>query len=434
MATKHEQILSFIESIPIGSKLSVRLIAKELNVSEGTAYRAIKEAENTGLVTTIQRVGTIRIETKKEENIENLTFEEILKIIDGELLGGKDGLNKTLNKFIIGAMTEDAMLRYITEESLMIIGNRESAQRLSLENGAAVLITGGFRADPNIIALSDQLGLPIMTTSYDTFTVGSMINRAMTDQLIKKEIMLIESIYTRLKKTHYLSVNDTIYDYRIANQSSQHTRFPVVGPNNRLVGIVTAKDIIGKEDTVSIKRVMTKEPAYTTTHMSVASISHTMIWDGLEVMPVVSDEMKLLGIVSRQDIMKAMQTQQRQPQTGETIADQINQLIKEVEEEAYTFNVTPQMTNGTGTISFGVLSEIINETTHLTLSNQNKRNLVVEQIQLHYLNLIQLGSDLVIRPKIFDKSRRSARLDIEVFSESGLAAKALVVCQLFQKQ
>ena len=179
---------------------------------------------------------------------------------------------------------------------------------------------------------------------------------------------------------------------------------------------------------------MTKEPAYTTTHMSVASISHTMIWDGLEVMPVVSDEMKLLGIVSRQDIMKAMQTQQRQPQTGETIADQINQLIKEVEEEAYTFNVTPQMTNGTGTISFGVLSEIINETTHLTLSNQNKRNLVVEQIQLHYLNLIQLGSDLVIRPKIFDKSRRSARLDIEVFSESGLAAKALVVCQLFQKQ
>lgn len=433
MSTKHEQILAFIESLPIGDKLSVRLIAKELSVSEGTAYRAIKEAENIGLVTTIQRVGTIRIETKNEANIENLTFEEILKIIDGELLGGESGLNKTLNKFIIGAMKEDAMLRYITEESLMIIGNRESAQKLSLENGAAVLITGGFRADHDIIALSDELALPVMTTSYDTFTVGSMINRAMTDQLIKKEIMLIDSIYTRLEQTDYLTVDDTIFDYRIANQSSQHTRFPVVGPNNRLVGIVTAKDIIGKEDSMLIKRVMTREPAYTTTHMSVASISHTMIWDGLEVMPVVSDEMKLLGIVSRQDIMKAMQTQQRQPQTGETIADQINQLIKEVANEQYTFNVTPQMTNGMGTISFGVLSEIINETAYLMLSNQNKRNLVVEQIQLHYLNLIQIGSDLTIKPKIFDKSRRSARLDIEVYSENGLAAKAFVVCQLLQK-
>lgn len=433
MSTKHEQILSFIESLPIGDKLSVRLIAKELNVSEGTAYRAIKEAENIGLVTTIQRVGTIRIENKSEANIENLTFEEILKIIDGELLGGKSGLNKTLNKFIIGAMEEDAMLRYITEESLMIIGNREDAQKLSLENGAAVLITGGFRADQDIIALSDELALPVMTTSYDTFTVGSMINRAMTDQLIKKEIMLIDSIYTRLDQTDYLTVEDTIYDYRIVNQNSQHTRFPVVGLNNRLVGIVTAKDIIGKEDSMLIKRVMTREPAYTTTHMSVASISHTMIWDGLEVMPVVSDEMKLLGIVSRQDIMKAMQSQQRQPQTGETIADQINQLIKEISDEEFTFNVTPQMTNGMGTISFGVLSEIINETAYLMLSKKNKRNLVVEQIQLHYLNLIQIGSQLTIKPRIFDKSRRSARLDIEVYSENGLAAKAIVVCQLLQK-
>lgn len=433
MSTKHEQILSFIESLPIGDKLSVRLIAKELNVSEGTAYRAIKEAENIGLVTTIQRVGTIRIENKSEANIENLTFEEILKIIDGELLGGESGLNKTLNKFIIGAMEEDAMLRYITEESLMIIGNREDAQKLSLENGAAVLITGGFRADQDIIALSDELALPVMTTSYDTFTVGSMINRAMTDQLIKKEIMLIDSIYTRLDQTDYLTVEDTIYDYRIVNQNSQHTRFPVVGLNNRLVGIVTAKDIIGKEDSMLIKRVMTREPAYTTTHMSVASISHTMIWDGLEVMPVVSDEMKLLGIVSRQDIMKAMQSQQRQPQTGETIADQINQLIKEISDEEFTFNVTPQMTNGMGTISFGVLSEIINETAYLMLSKKNKRNLVVEQIQLHYLNLIQIGSQLTIKPRIFDKSRRSARLDIEVYSENGLAAKAIVVCQLLQK-
>lgn len=433
MSTKHEQILSFIESLPIGDKLSVRLIAKELNVSEGTAYRAIKEAENIGLVTTIQRVGTIRIENKSEANIENLTFEEILKIIDGELLGGESGLNKTLNKFIIGAMEEDAMLRYITEESLMIIGNREDAQKLSLENGAAVLITGGFRADQDIITLSDELALPVMTTSYDTFTVGSMINRAITDQLIKKEIMLIDSIYTRLDQTDYLTVEDTIYDYRIVNQNSQHTRFPVVGLNNRLVGIVTAKDIIGKEDSMLIKRVMTREPAYTTTHMSVASISHTMIWDGLEVMPVVSDEMKLLGIVSRQDIMKAMQSQQRQPQTGETIADQINQLIKEISDEEFTFNVTPQMTNGMGTISFGVLSEIINETAYLMLSKKNKRNLVVEQIQLHYLNLIQIGSQLTIKPRIFDKSRRSARLDIEVYSENGLAAKAIVVCQLLQK-
>ncbi len=55
--TKHEQILDYIESLSIGSKISVRKIAKFLNVSEGTAsYGAIKDADKMGMVATIDRV------------------------------------------------------------------------------------------------------------------------------------------------------------------------------------------------------------------------------------------------------------------------------------------------------------------------------------------------------------------------------------------
>ncbi len=133
MATKHEQILSFIESLKVGNKISVRQIAKELNVSEGTAYRAIKEAENKGLVSTIERVGTIRIERKQKENFENLTFAEIVSIVDGQVLGGREGLYKTLNKFVIGAMELDAMMRYTEKDSLLIVGNRTEAHQFALK-------------------------------------------------------------------------------------------------------------------------------------------------------------------------------------------------------------------------------------------------------------------------------------------------------------
>lgn len=85
MATKHEQILTYIDSLPVGEKISVRRIAKEMKVSEGTAYRAIKEAENKGFVSTIERVGTIRIEQKKKENIEKLTYAEVVNVIDGQV-------------------------------------------------------------------------------------------------------------------------------------------------------------------------------------------------------------------------------------------------------------------------------------------------------------------------------------------------------------
>lgn len=436
MTTKHKQILAFIESLPIGEKLSVRLVAKELQVSEGTAYRAIKEAENKGLVSTIKRVGTIRIEPKSGESIENLTFEEIVKVIDGEVHGGSKGLNKTLTKFIIGAMEEEAMLRYISEESLMIIGNREEAQRLTLDHGAAVLITGGFKPDDTAIKIANKKELPLISTSYDTFTVATMINRAMTDQLIKKEIVRIETIYTPIEETYFLNKDHSVFDYRLLNQKSQHQRFPVVHSGKRLVGIVTAKDVLGKEDPISIEKVMTKNPAYAKKHMSVASIGHTMIWDGLEIMPVVSDDMTLIGVVSRQDIMKAMQSIQKQPQSGDTIADQINRLIVEDENELdhYSFSVSPQTTDSMGTISFGVLSEVVTETVYNYLAKHKKKNLVVEQMNLHYFNMIQIGNELTIKPAIFDENRRSARLDVQVFSENSLAAKAVVVCQLIQKK
>ena len=109
MATKHEQILQYINSLPVGERISVRQIAKEMGVSEGTAYRAIKDAENKGYVSTIERVGTIRIEKKRKENIEKLTYAEVVNIVDGQVLGGREGLHKTLNRFVIGAMKLERM-------------------------------------------------------------------------------------------------------------------------------------------------------------------------------------------------------------------------------------------------------------------------------------------------------------------------------------
>ena len=442
MATKHDQIIKYIEELPIGDRISVRSIAKNLGVSEGTAYRAIKDAENIGLVSTIQRVGTIRIERKLKKHIEKLSFGEVVRIIEGDVLGGANGLDKVLNKFVIGAMTEKAMIRYITPGSLMIVGNRQGVQKLALENGAAVLITGGFDAEEEIARLADELELPVLRTTYDTFTVATMINRALSDQLIKKDIMLVSDIYTTLEKTNYLFSTDTIEAYQKLAEKTHHSRFPVVNKNLRLVGIVTAKDILGKSNLLAMDKVMTKDPIVVKKMMSVASVSHQMIWDGLEVMPVVEDDLSLVGFVSRQDVMKAMQLVQRQPQIADTISDQISGEVMPVEEKkdglkgdepSFKFSVAPQMVNGVGTISFGVLSEIISNVTQRTMIVHQRRNVLIEQMNLHYLRLIQLESELDIRPRILEIGRRSAKLDVEVYLENAIVAKAIVVCQVMER-
>jgi len=260
LATKHEQILQYIDTLPIGEKISVRQIAKALNVSEGTAYRAIKDAENKGYVSTIERVGTIRIERKKKENIEKLTFAEVVNIIDGQVLGGKSGLHKTLNKFVIGAMKLEAMMKYTDAGSLLIVGNRTNAHELALRAGAAVLITGGFDTDEHVKKLADQLELPILSTSFDTFTVATMINRAIYDQLIKKEIILVEDILTPLSETIYLKIDEKVEHWYEKKRHTTHSRFPVVDSHMKVQGIVTAKDIIEHDSFVTIEKVMTKNP------------------------------------------------------------------------------------------------------------------------------------------------------------------------------
>ena len=437
MSTKHQRIIEYIESLPVGEKISVRTIAKNMQLSEGTAYRAIKAAENLGIVSTIERVGTIRIERKSKDNFEKLSFGEVVKIIEGEVYGGSQGLDKILNRFVIGAMTEEAMTRYIQPESLLIIGNRDHAQLLALEQGAAVLITGGFSASKELIRRADELAIPVIGTTYDTFTVASLINRAMSDQLIKKKIMIVADIYTEFSQTNYLMLDDTVEDYRKMNHKTGNSRFPVINHSNRLVGIVTAKDVIGKSDHIVIERVMTRNPSITKLHASVASVAHSMIWNGLEMLPVVQDNMELIGIISRQDVMKAMQLAQRQPQVGNTFEDDVAESLNVVEMDTqlskFQFKVTPQMTNNLGMLSFGVLCEVVSVASKEFISRSQRRNAVIEQLDLHYLKMIPIDSDISLQIQSLDNGRKITKLDISVYLENSIVAKAVMSSQLMER-
>ena len=437
MTSKHQQIIRYIESLPVGEKISVRSIAKNMEMSEGTAYRAIKEAENIGIVSTIERVGTIRIERKTKDNLEKLSFGEIIKIIEGEVFGGREGLDKILNRFVIGAMTLDAMTRYIQPESLVIIGNREDAQLLALNQGAAVLITGGFQATPQLIQKADELKIPLMGTTYDTFTVASLINRAMTDQLIKKKIMIVADIYNDIENTNYLRMDQTVKEYRELSEKTGNSRFPVVNHSNRLVGVVSAKDILGKSDSLIIERIMTKNPSVSKLHASVASVAHSMIWNGLEMLPVVQDNMELIGIISRRDVMKAMQLTQRQPQVGNTFEDDVSENLEVIEinptNARFSFTVTPQMTNNLGMLSFGVLCEVVSVASKEFIHRSQRRNTVIEQLEMHYLRMIPIESKIAIQIQTLDIGRKVSKIDIYVLLENSVVAKAIMSNQLMER-
>lgn len=431
--TKHEQILDYIEALEVGTKISVRSIAKDMEVSEGTAYRAIKEAENQGVVSTIERVGTIRIEKKKKANIERLTFAEVVNIVDGHVLGGKEGLHKTLNKFVIGAMKLEAMMRYVEAGNLLIVGNRTQAHKLSLQNGAAVLITGGFDTSEEVKTLADEMQLPVITCSYDTFTVAVMINRAIYDRLIKKEIMLVEDIIKEGSPVYSITLGNKVQDfYRLVDETG-HSRYPVVDESGRLMGIITSRDIVGLESDVLIDKVMTKNPIQVDLKTSVASAAHIMVWEGIELLPVVDTNRRIISVISRQDVLKALQYIQKQPQIGETIEDLVLNHFEETrnEEGGPTFRgrITPQMTNQLGALSGGVHTILMTEAAFRALRSHKRGDLILENLTTYFIKPVQIDSEVEIRPRIIEISRKFAKVDVEIYTGLNLVAKSMITAQ-----
>lgn len=435
--TKHEQILRHIQALPPGSKISVRKIARDVGVSEGTAYRAIKEAEAAGYVATKERVGTVRIESKARGNIDKLTFREVVNIVDGTVLGGAEGLDKTLGKFVIGAMQMEAMVKYIDAGSLLIVGNREKVHGMALELGAGVLITGGFGACESVRSRADELALPVISSTYDTFTVASLINRAIYDRLIKKKILLVEDIMTPVSETKLFKGQMTVADWSATVERTGHSRFPVVDEYGRVVGMVTSKDVVGAAPEERIDRVMTKNPITVGPRTSVASAAHMMVWEGYEQLPVVDAGRKLLGIISRQDVLKGMQFIQKQPQIGETIEDLILASFEEEREAdgraVFRGTITPQMTSSLGTVSEGVLTTIMSQAAFRAIKLVKKGDIVLDSMSTFFLRPLQIDNEIVVVPQLIELSRKFGKVDVEVKLGESLVAKAILTAQLIDQ-
>ncbi|WP_410511990.1 DRTGG domain-containing protein [Paenibacillus sp. BR2-3] len=430
--TKHEQLLQHIESLKVGTKISVRKLAKEIFVSEGTAYRAVKEAENLGIVITKERIGTVRVEKKPRNISEQLTFGDVVDIVEGHVLGGVNGLGKHLHKYVIGAMKVDAMIRYIDADSLLIVGNREDVHSLALEQGAGVLVTGGFGTSREVKALADQLDLPVISSRHDTFTVASMINRAIFDRLIKKKIMLVEDI-VESKRLNTLKISSTVLELRKLALDSGEQRFPVTDEWNRVIGIVGRRDVESLTEGQSIEKAMIRNPITAGLQTSLASAAQIMMWEGIDFLPIVDRNRKLVGSLTRKEVLQSLRDVRNQPQLGETFDHLMwNGFAEERDDEGRLFFhgfITPQMATDLGTISEGVLSTLMTLSAFKAAKDITGNDYVLDNMSTYFVRPVQIEDSVIVMPKLLESSRRTCKLEIEITHLETLVAKSVMMLQ-----
>lgn len=425
--SKHQKILEYLENLAVGKRVSVRSISNHLNVSDGTAYRAIKEAENRGIVETRPRSGTVRIEKKATVRIERLTYSEIARISDSEVLAGKSGLTREFSKFSIGAMTQENISRYLVKGGLLIVGDRENIQLLALENHNAILVTGGFSVSEAVIRLADELGIPVMVTNYDTFTVATMINHALSNVRIKTDLTTVDQVYQVKAEYGFLREGDTIRDFNTLMKQTKNVRFPVVNNKNIVIGVVSMLDVVGQENNVDIKSIMSRNLIVAKPQASLANISQKMIFEDLNMLPVVADDLTLLGVITRRQAVENLQNLQHS--SLYTYSEQMLSNLKH-EDGVYQFVVEPAMIDHAGNFAQGVLTEFIKEISVRVLTKKHQKNIIIEQLMLYFLQAVQIDDRLVIQPSIITEKRRSSVIDFEILLDDQIVAKALVTTKI----
>ncbi len=431
--TKHEQIIRHIKSLNVNTKVSVRQIARELEVSEGTAYRAIKGAESQGLVSSIPKVGTIRIQSEEEREIEDLTLREIARIVDGEILTGEDCLDIVPSRFVVGSNSVGVLKKYLSGDALLIVGDIYELQVLAVERNTHLFIAGAFKISQDVIDAAQRRGLVIISSPYDTFEAVSVLSRSLYERLTEKELLLVEDIM--VTNVHYLTADDTVEDWHRLSQQTGHSRFPVVDQNMMVVGIITAVDVAGMDKDTSVLSLMTSDVLKVEARMLVTHLSRVLLWEGFELVPIVKKG-RLIGVVSRQDILQAFQQMQKQPQVGETIDNLVMsgfKLEKWEEGTRLTGEITQFMINEYGSASPGVIAMILTTTAYIAVRKQLKMDTFVNEMTMYHMEPLEVGGKVDAYARIINYEKKSCVVDLNVYCNSKLKVKGILSLRFVKK-
>ena len=431
--TKHELVIHHIKTLPIGEKVSVRRLAKDLKISEGTVYRAIKEAENLGLVSSIPKVGTIRIEPDVERSIDSLSYEELVSALEGRFISGIEFKRKTPKAYFVATGTDKLRLKNLSNEVLIIAEYNSAIISYVFEKEMPLLLCGHEKLTADEVkkaTLSQQL---LISTPHEIFETISLINQVIFEKVKNRELIRIEAIRTKNPWTLYVS--DTVSQWHDLFKRTGYSRFPVIDNEGRLRGLVTARDITNAPYGTPISEVMVSNPLTVKKEDLVGYLARLLVWESIELVPVI-DEEKLVGVVSRQDIIEALQSLQKQPQFGETFDNTVMSgfSLEETEPNVVICGKSLEfMTNEYRKVSVSNLSTIAINLSIIAL--RLKFDLITEviQITLNQLDSIGLEEEMRARAIIYPLRKNEFQVFVEIISNDKVMAVATVLLVTHEK-
>lgn len=164
-----------------------------------------------------------------------------------------------------------------------------------------------------------KLNLPIMSAAMDTVTESKMaiemarhggvgiLHRNLSVKEQARQVSIVKNSYfSRVVNTITARADMRLYEIREMCSIYHISGLPIVDKDNRLIGIITNRDMIFEEDmSKTVGEVMTSMPLITS-HIGIDDDSIFKIFKKhkVEKLPLIDDENRLCGIVTLKDYIR----------------------------------------------------------------------------------------------------------------------------------
>ena len=308
MISKNERVMDYIAGLEAGEKVSVRMLAQVLSVSEGTAYKSIKQAEAQGLVLTRPKVGTVRINLRSGGDEQERTLAEAARSIGAVCLCGSETAAELELPYIVVADGNEKQFRDTVRRAggavLCVIGGRPELYACAVELGCHVLLSGGSLMDEELIKKAEKKGRCVFVSEQDSSTLLGMLNRRIPNSFSQRDMPLVRDW---MQLPRYLYHDDMVTEwYRLySDLYYRSSGCAVVDDRLQICGTVDARSAMNAAPTQRLDAIMDPPEAesFVSENMSMEDLAEMFIRTGRLYASVNSSD-GMSGFVGTGDVIR----------------------------------------------------------------------------------------------------------------------------------
>jgi predicted transcriptional regulator len=213
MSGKQNALIEYIEALEPGVRVSVRNLARDLGVSEGTAYKAIKQAQSLGLVETRPRAGTVRVEPPQKKDGGTPLLSGLLERLGISVLAGLEHAREPVGAAVLGDGSPAqfrAALSQTGGSCLCLVGDRPDIIREAILTGTHIILTGGAQISQSQLMAAEAGRICVAACQMGSLPLLELLRRAGATPTRREED---DRASSWMRTPPYLYYNDIVADW-----------------------------------------------------------------------------------------------------------------------------------------------------------------------------------------------------------------------------